>query len=169
MSGVRRVSSIRWRWVERNFPIACVDLLPVRLHEDAEQIGLIFRDTPHQNRRWCLIGGRVNRGERLSEAALRLWRDALGDSLPFESFIRPEPRVVEYLPRSREPGQPHDPRKHAIANTYLVRTSGSGRAHGTEALDFRWFSPTSIDSLAIGFGQEGVIRSLLPLLSRPTA
>lgn len=151
-----------WADVQRNLPILCVDALPLRLSQRKGhlEVGLILRNTPHQGRRWCLIGGRVLRGELLIEAVRREWVDALGDSLVFGKMLLETPQIFEYRPDGL-PGRPHDPRKHAVSATYAVWTDGAGHAQGKEAIEFKWFETVEIDAVLMGFGQETVVKDLI--------
>lgn len=156
------LNDAQWASVQDLVPIVCVDMLPVRERPSGMQVGLILRATPHQGRRWCLIGGRVRLDETLIEAAHRHWTDAVGDSLPFR--LLEAPIVVEYA-KDALSGRPHDPRKNAIAVTYRAQADGLATARGAEALDFRWFQAAELDEQVMGFGQEVVVNRLL---SAPT-
>lgn len=151
-----------WLDAERNLPILCVDALPVKMNGKGRniQVGLILRETPHQGIRWCLLGGRVLRGESLREALYRQWNSALGGSLSLGNLWQEAPKVIEYHPDSL-PGRPHDPRKHAVSITYAISTEGVGLTTGPEAIDFRWFDLVDINDQVMGFGQEVVVREIL--------
>lgn len=71
--------------------------------------------------------------------------------------------VGQYLPKARSDG-PHDPRKHAIALTYVVILTGTASPRG-EAIGFDWFTIASLPLDEMGFGQEIVVRRLLQQLS----
>ena len=162
------LSESDWVEAQRNLPILCVDVLPLRLQRKYSKIevGLILRETPHQGRRWCLIGGRVLRGEILVNAIQREWVDALGDSLPFGEVLPNFPQIIEYRPDAL-PGRPHDPRKHAVSVTYAVWTHGEGHHQGQEAIDFKWFEFSVLDGDLMGFGQELVVQKLMALVKAP--
>ena len=151
-----------WKRTRQTMPIACVDVVPVRM--DASEIlavGLIHRDTPLQGRRWCVVGGRLWRDEPLGDAIARQLRETLGDSIRFSILREPQPDyVVTYFSQPREIGL-HDPRQHALTLNFVVPISGTVTPGG-EALDFRWFD---IDALPtadeFGFGQKLVVRECL--------
>ena len=86
----------------------------------------------------------------------------LGPGVTWErpDFSRPE-MIGQYFPMARGTAG-YDPRKHAIGLTYRVALSGEPSPLG-EALDFRWFPETAIPFEEVGFGQEHVIRGLLPI------
>ena len=147
-----------WRIVQRRVPIACVDVLPLRRRTSGStQVGLIYRQTPHQGRRWCLIGGRLFRNEPLQTAVIRQVKEALGSKArcvlngPVQPLL-----VVEYLSRRRK-GSLFDPRQHAVSLTFSVQVSGRAKPAG-EALDFRWFNLEDLPSSKLfGFGQKKVV------------
>jgi ADP-ribose pyrophosphatase YjhB (NUDIX family) len=146
-----------WRRIQTVVPILCVDALAVR-RGVALEAGLILRETPHQGRRWCLLGGRVRRGEVLADALRREWHQALGPDYMMGPVDGPT--VVEYQPDAL-PGRPHDPRQHSVSMTYTVIATEEPRTLGREALDFRWFTVDQVNSEIVGFGQESVVtRSL---------
>lgn len=155
------LSDTEWEHAQRQLPIVCVDVLPVRA-EGAPEVGLILRQTPHQGLAWCLVGGRLRMGEGVADAARRELRSALGvqNAGPVG---RPD-LVVEYQRRAVGPG-PHDPRKHAIGLTFVVPLRVVTTAQG-EAQDFRWYDVHNLPDM--GFGQEAVIADLTDLVLERT-
>ena len=153
-----------WDRIQQVLPILCVDLMPVRHRMDASgfDVGLILRETPHQGQRWCLIGGRVRHLETLRNALSREWESALGTEFSPENLLSTRPEVVEYRPDTI-PGRPHDPRKHAVAATYVVLADGEHTATGGEALSFRWFHLEDLSPDLVGFGQETLVAGLLEI------
>lgn len=151
-----------WRIAQRSLPIACVDVLPIRKSESNKaQIGLISRNTPHQGRCWCLIGGRLLLNEPLRSAIARQIEAALG---PAVECVMREPVqpifVAEYFSEQRK-DELFDPRQHAIGMTFAARVEGETAVTG-EALAFRWFDignpPRESE---IGFGQAKVLAACL--------
>ena len=159
------LSEQEWQWAQQVLPILCVDAVPVRQFDDGLRFGLILRETPHQGQRWCFVGGRVRRAETLDEALDREWRAAFGATCPLGSVLKDCPAIIEYRPDATA-GRPHDPRKHAVAITYVVLTGGEPVASGAEAMDFRWFHPIELSSDVVGFGQETVIPGLVEVVDR---
>ena len=145
-----------WERVQQIVPIVCVDVMAVRVKAGVE-VGLILRETPHEGRRWCLVGGRLRRGESLSHAVLREVDSALGPGLLESQWSGRASSIVEYAPEPAGIG-PHDPRKHAIGLTYVVELLGEPQPRN-EALDFAWFARAELPTA--GFGQRGVIEGLL--------
>jgi ADP-ribose pyrophosphatase YjhB (NUDIX family) len=151
-----------WKWAQDSLPIACADVVPVRLDDagkSIEQIGLIFRQTPHQGRRWCMVGGRMWRNESLAEAAGRQLRETLGPAVQFEIDANRQPDfVAQYFTTSRSIGFV-DPRQHAITLVIVVPIAGEITAMG-EAESFRWFSPDDLPKPGEwGFGQDRVVEN----------
>jgi ADP-ribose pyrophosphatase YjhB (NUDIX family) len=151
------LEATEWRRIQALIPILCVDALPIR-HNDPTKVGLILRETPHQGRRWCLLGGRVRRGESLQDALAREWHEALGLDCPMGSVAAPI--VVEYRPDAIS-GRPHDPRQHSVSLTYAVAANDETSAPAGEALGFGWFDVGELDGNVMGFGQETVVAQVM--------
>ena len=152
----------QYRLVQASVPIVCVDIVPLKMNGSAiDAIGLILRDTPHQGRRWCLVGGRVLRDESLAQAAARHLRETLGNAIRFSLDPDIQPVYVsQYFPTPRPPGV-LDPRQHSVAMNYLVPIEGEVRAGG-EAHQFQWFPPTSLPTpTEFGFQQDLVLAECL--------
>ncbi len=130
-----------WKWTQDHVPIACVDVLPVRLSAGrVDRVGLIHRDTPHQGRRWCLVGGRLWRDEPFPAAVARQLRETLGPAVAFEPVAadRQPDHVVQYFTTPRTDGL-LDPRQHAVTMNFVVPLLADAAAPAGEAFDFRWF------------------------------
>ncbi|WP_377641827.1 DUF4916 domain-containing protein [Oryzobacter terrae] len=152
-----------WNRVERSIPVACVDVLPVRFGgAGVVEVGLIRRATPHQGQRWCLVGGRVRRGESLAQSAVRELTTALDLPRPVDvtAFEGQAPLIAQYLPDAVAPGL-HDPRKHAIAMTFTAEVPTVLGVRGDEATSFRWFAPEELDASVVGFGQQVLLPELV--------
>jgi ADP-ribose pyrophosphatase YjhB (NUDIX family) len=152
--------------LRRRVPIACVDVLPLRKRSNKNsEIGLIYRDTPHQGRRWCLIGGRIYLNESFPCALSRHIHETLGTAI---QWIAEEPihplYVAEYFSVPVR-GALYDPRQHAIAFTLAVEIRGPIEVAG-EALDFKWFSRKHLPTArSFGFGQDKVVEECLRRLA----
>ena len=145
-------------------PIACADVVPVKLAGDGasiEKIGLIYRDTPHQGMRWCMVGGRMRRNESFAEAAGRQLRETLGPRVRFDIPSDDQPDfVAQYFTTERSVGF-LDPRQHAITLAIVVAVSGEVMASG-EAASFRWFDSRDLpEPDQFGFGQDAVISACI--------
>jgi ADP-ribose pyrophosphatase YjhB (NUDIX family) len=153
-----------WHLVEGRMPIACVDVLPLRNAEGSPQeVGLIWRPAP-VDQHWCLIGGRILRNESVEEAQQRLLTDSLGPHIRWRSRTNEQPiYVAQYFPHKRA-GYPRDPRKHAVALTYVVDLDGRIEPSGEAAGGFRWFASDSLSSVDFGFEQGLVVERCLAAL-----
>lgn len=152
-----------WKRAQDTVPIACVDVLPMRLNASGklEKVGLIFRDTPHQGQRWCIVGGRLWRNESIAEAITRQLRETLGSRIVFEIGADPQPDYVsQYFPVARPVGCV-DPRQHALTLVFMIPLTGDPTPTG-EARDFRWFDPSHLPlPEEFGFGQDKVVAGCL--------
>jgi ADP-ribose pyrophosphatase YjhB (NUDIX family) len=161
MSGWLEASD--WKRAQETLPIACVDIVPVRLDEvgNIERVGLIFRDTPHQGLRWCMVGGRIWRNESIAEVITRQLRETLGARIAFHIDPDPQPTYVsQYFPTQREIGS-LDPRQHAVTLNFVVPVTGEPMAGG-EAREFQWFGPSQLPTPEeFGFGQDRFIGACL--------
>lgn len=135
-------------------PILSVDLLPVLRF--TRTFGLIERDTYAGGRGLNLVGGAVLLDEPLLAAVARHVAATLGDEagLQVDSL-----RLFGIYPyhRKARPGQPHDPRKHAVSLTYTGMLQGEvrpmGEAHAFHTFDIDAPPPPE----AFGFGQGSVV------------
>ncbi len=163
------LDSDRWHEIQESVPVACVDVLPLQFEAKGKgsntAVGLIFRETPHQGRRWCLVGGRIFRNESLTEAVSDQLRDALGEEIQFELEQEIQPHyVAQYFDIPRAIGG-FDPRQHAIGLTYCVQVKGAIHARG-EALSFAWFHPRRLPAPEeFGFDQDRVVAACLARLN----
>jgi ADP-ribose pyrophosphatase YjhB (NUDIX family) len=158
------LSNEDWKWVQETMPIPCADVVPVKFASDGktiQQIGLIYRDTPHQGVRWCMVGGRMWRNESLAEAATRQLRETLGLAIRFDIDPERQPDfVVQYFTSRRSVGY-LDPRQHAITLAIVVPVTGEISAMG-EAQSFKWFNPDQLPPPAEwGFEQDRATRECL--------
>lgn len=150
----------RWRAIQSSVPIACVDLLLVRKDRTGgRHFGLIYRETPHQGRRWCLIGGRLRLNETFRAAVIREIREALGAvvSRNLRSDLQPV-FAAEYLSRKTRAAL-FDPRQHAVGLVFVVEVGEDFTAKPRgEALKFAWFQEEELRGRAmLGFGQKKVV------------
>jgi ADP-ribose pyrophosphatase YjhB (NUDIX family) len=148
--------------IQKRVPIACVDVLALRNWPGkSTEVGLIYRDTPHQGRRWCLIGGRVYLNETFRFALDRHIYETLGRKVHWISKAPIQPLfVAEYLSKGVR-GALYDPRQHAIASTFAVKIRGTIEIGG-EAFDFKWFHRNKLPTArSFGFGQSKVVEECL--------
>ncbi len=147
-----------WEFVQSRVPIACVDILPIKVGPGnptiVRSIGLILRNSPGEGERWCLIGGRLLRNESLPEALQRQVRETLGHAVTVEPPPDQQPTYIEqYFTTPRAEGRV-DPRQHALGLIYCLPIEGEVQVQG-EALRFAWFDTNELPSPdEFGFGQH---------------
>lgn len=154
-----------WKWAQDTLPILCVDVVPVVVGRDGrtvERVGLIHRDTPHQGLRWCIVGGRLWRGESLAQGATRQLRETLGLDVAFASLDDRQPEhIVQYFPSHRADGL-YDPRQHAVTANFVVPIVGGEVDAGGEALSFHWYPVNQLpEPKAWGFRQDEIVAACL--------
>jgi ADP-ribose pyrophosphatase YjhB (NUDIX family) len=176
---MRPFAPAEWADLRRRIPIACVDILPYHRGDRSRPsqlgVGLIERwypelGWPNARRVWCVLGGRQQVDETIPESIDSQISKTLGvgraGPIPTEPLT-----VVEYLPVARRPGDPDDPRQHAIGLLYAVelpREIPRPLPAGSDALDFRWFDAAALPAKAeIGFSlSETVHRCVARLQGR---
>jgi ADP-ribose pyrophosphatase YjhB (NUDIX family) len=147
-------------------PIVCIDILPIQRSpsDKINRIGLIKRHPPHEGDKWCTVGGRLLFGESLQDGIWRQLRDTLGSDIQIARGLDIQPLyVAQYSPslEAAEGFDAVDPRKHAVALTYLLEIEGV-IAPQNEALDFKWCTLSEFRTNEhIGLGQERVIEMCL--------
>ncbi len=159
-----------WAWAQKNLPIVCVDVLPIRFSSkeftEIEAVGLITRATDQGTPGWCLIGGRVLRGESLAAAIRRQVKETLGDHMRVYLSRELNPAcIAQYSPTGKTPFC-FDPRQHSIGLTYAVEIRGSPDPRG-EATAFDWFKPSHLPpSRQFGFNQDRIVERCLRNLQK---
>lgn len=161
-AGDRWIPEEEYKAIRGRVPIVCVDLLPIA-DGSKLQVGLIRRNTCG-GQGWCLIGGAVLIDEPLTDAVARHLKVTLGSGVSLAPWTLRMITVAEYF-RQQRPAALHDPRKHAIALTYLGVCIGDP-VPGGEASDFRWFAPDQLPSSAeFGFGQDRIVGKLIQAIT----
>jgi ADP-ribose pyrophosphatase YjhB (NUDIX family) len=161
-SGDRWIPEEEYVAITRRVPIVCVDVLPLRAKPNPA-IGLIFRDTYDGGRGWCLVGGAVLHNEPLLDAVQRHVSTTLGQEVSLQESTLELVDVIQYF---SEPniGEFYDPRKHAVALTYIAELNGPVVPKG-EALKFQWFAIEELPGpSSFGFGQDRIVQRLLQYL-----
>lgn len=127
-------------------PIAAAGVVCFR----GDDVLLIRRGAPPRLGEWSLPGGRIEWGERASDAALRELREETGCEGEIVGLID----VVDGLMSDR----------HYVLIDYAVRwLSGEPRA-GDDAADARFFSPNEIAGLGMWDETERIIEAARALL-----
>lgn len=157
-----RLPQKKWEEIQQAVPIACVDVLMMRTAPTGDlECGLILRDTPHQGRRWCLIGGRFLRNETFVDGIDREVRAALGSRITCVPNSPVQPLYVAEYFSVRRRSRLFDPRQHAIGLVFGAQIQGEPYPCG-EALEFQWFRASRLpDAKHFGFGQQKVVAECL--------
>ncbi|CAN7688115.1 DUF4916 domain-containing protein [Paenibacillus sp. LjRoot153] len=164
------IEESEWNNIQQLLPIVCVDILPINVSEKGEilRVGLILRNTPHEGKKWCTVGGRLLYGESIQNGILRQLKETLGNNIQIKGELESQPLyVAQYSPtiELHEEFDAVDPRKHAIGLTYSLELDGCVEPQN-EAIDFQWFSISELRiKQDIGFHQDKVISSCMELLN----
>lgn len=147
--------------IEKSIPITCVDFVPLRCGKHGTEVGLILRESPF-GRVWCHQGGRVQHGETIGDAIRRHALDTL--NVEIDPGSDPQPVFVyQWFPEELMPQTGlvagRDPRKHAIALSFVIDLDGKEPTPQNEALEFGYFP---IDALPepLWPGCQHVVRQL---------
>lgn len=126
-------------------PIICVDMIPVDFLNGAMRMGIITRATGPEQGKPAILGGRIQKNERIAGAISRHLEGSFGDGdfdfHPGNDEDSPF-YVAQYKHAPTDEGG-YDPTKHAIAMTYLVEIE-EPEAVSDEAQDFRWITSEQI-------------------------
>ncbi len=121
--------------IQRNIPVACVDLLVLRKHAGTVETLLIKRKIYPEQGKWCLIGGRILKNEYTKDAIRRQAQEELGLS------VKILPPWNEIMPFGVFNDPKSDKQKHFVVLAYPVMiTRGRLNASGPEFSEARWFA-----------------------------
>lgn len=122
--------------IQQSVPIACVDLIILRKNsENIIETLLIKRKIYPEIGKWCLIGGRIIKGERVSDTIRRQAKIELGVSVDIVSPWNENTPIMSLSdPLS-------DAQKHFVVLVYPVTISGGQiKKSGPEFSEAKWFS-----------------------------
>ncbi len=150
----KRIPDKLFQEIQGNVPIPCVDLVVIRRMETDPEILLIKRDIQPEKGKWCLIGGRVLKDERLGEAIDRQAKHELGVQVKIlEGFDETRPFVFD--------APDADPQKHSIAHVYPVEiVKGELMSKGPESDEIRWIPVNKLPT-KMGFNHREVINTVI--------
>jgi 8-oxo-dGTP diphosphatase len=120
-------------------PLLCVDLVFKKRNKTL----LIKRKIPPYKGYWCLVGGRVFYGERVTDAVYRQAKNETGLRIKIERLIG-----VYDSPK-------RDPSKHAISLAYIVTPIGGNLRTGPESDEIKFFSKLPAK---IGFDHKNILK-----------
>jgi ADP-ribose pyrophosphatase YjhB (NUDIX family) len=129
--------------IQKNIPVPCVDLLPIRKTKDGKiEALLIKRKIYPEQGKWGLIGGRILKDELTKEAIKRQAKEELGVSVKIvPPWTKINPFAVFNDPIS-------DKQKHFVALTYPVLiTKGKIKVSGPEFSEAKWFQLNKLPGL----------------------
>jgi 8-oxo-dGTP diphosphatase len=125
---------------ESKRPIAAVGVVCLR----GQDVLLVRRGTPPLEDSWSLPGGRVDWGERTTDAALRELKEETGCTAEIVGLID----VVDaVLSRRGAPGE--SPWGHYVLIDYAARWIAGEPKAGDDARDARFFTPAEIPALGL--------------------
>ncbi|HRP12294.1 MAG TPA: NUDIX hydrolase [Terricaulis sp.] len=128
-----------------------------------DDVLLVRRGTPPLAGRWSIPGGRIEWGERATDAALRELMEETGCSAELIGLID----VVDALLTNSgaETGESRGPWAHYVLVDYAARwTAGEPRA-GDDADEARFFSPAEIAGLGLWSETVRVIEAARALVN----
>ena len=140
--------------IQKNMPIACVDLLVLRKKAGHIETLLIKRKIYPEIGKWCLIGGRILKDEYTKDTIRRQAREELGVSV---TIIPP---WSEIMPFAVFNDPVSDTQKHFVVLAYPVMiTKGTLNATGPEFSEARWFPLNKLPA-KIGFYHPKILAML---------
>ncbi len=138
--------------IQKNTPIACVDLLVLRKQKGGGfETLLIKRKIFPEEGVWCLIGGRILKGEYTKDAIKRQAKKELGVS------VKILPPWSETMPLAVFNDPISDKQKHFVGLVYpVIITRGTLNTSGPEFSEAKWFPLNKIPP-KIGFYHGAVL------------
>ena len=136
-NSVERVPDDVWAEVVKHMPIPSVDLV-VRC---ADGILLAKRQNEPAKGEWFVPGGRVRKGERLSEAVERVAQEELGVGVSIEERLGAYDHLYDTSDVDGSGG------KHYVANGFLVTPETEAFSLDAQHSDFSIFAVDSLPDL----------------------
>lgn len=138
--------------IQKTIPIACVDLIILRKNNrGALETLLIKRKIYPEEKKWCLIGGRILKDEGTKKTIARQAKEELGVSV---RILKP---WTEETPFAVYNNSVADKQKHFVTLTFpVVITKGSVKTSGPEFSEAKWF-PLNRFPKPFGFHHEHVM------------
>lgn len=165
--GAKREKTVvpRSRWIpdelfqqiQKNMPVACVDLIVLRRgKKNIVETLLMRRKIYPEQGKWCLIGGRILKDEYTNETIRRQAKEELGVS------VRILPLWSETNPFAVFNDPVSDKQKHFVALAYPVMiAAGKIKKSGPEFSEAKWFSLDKLPPAAtFGFYHAKVLAML---------
>lgn len=142
------LSEKEYQLVTSKTPIPTVDLVILRQNKKRLEVLLLVRKTGYAKGQWCIIGGRIWRGESIKDIVQRQ-AGGLGVKVKILSpFDYNFPALVNDRPKQ-------DLTKHSICNVYPVEIiKGKIKEEGEEHKGFKWFPVNKLPILAYDHKNE---------------
>lgn len=142
--------------IQRSIPIACIDLIVLRKNNQGMiETLLIKRRIYPEIGKWCLIGGRIIKGEQIEDTIYRQAKIELGIEVEILSpWNKGNPVIVLSDPVS-------DIQKHFIVLVYAVTIKkGKVRGSGPESSEMKWFLLDKIPK-KLGFAHKEELNAFI--------
>jgi 8-oxo-dGTP diphosphatase len=107
-----------------------------------DDVLLVRRGAPPLEGQWSLPGGRIEWGERATDAALRELKEETGCNAELIGLID----VVDAVLARRDGGEPWG---HYVLVDYAARWTDGEPCAGDDARDARFFAPREIEALGL--------------------
>lgn len=144
----KRLSNSLFKTIQKSMPVACVDLIILRKNKGAIETLLIKRRLYPEERKWCLIGGRILKGEYARDT---IKRQALKE---FGVSVKILPPWNEMMPLGAYSDPVSDRQKHFVVLVYpVIITKGKLKKEGPEYSEAKWFKIKKLPKI-IGFAQK---------------
>lgn len=142
------LSEEEYKLVTDKTPIPTVDLVILRNSKKGWEVLLLVRKTGYAKGKWCIIGGRIWKNEKIRDAIKRQ-ADDLGVQ------VKIIPPFNENFPVMVNDDSKLDLTKHPISSVYPVKiVGGMIREEGEEYKGFRWFPVNKLPPLAYDHKNE---------------
>ncbi|TKX66097.1 GDP-mannose mannosyl hydrolase [Halorubrum sp. SP9] len=136
-NSVERIPDDVWAEVVKHMPIPSVDLVVMC----ADGILLAKRQNEPAKSEWFVPGGRVRKGERLSEAVERVAQEELGVKVSIEERLGAYDHLYDTSDVDESGG------KHYVANGFLVTPETESFSLDPQHSDFSIFAVDSLPDL----------------------
>ena len=144
-----------FREIRKSIPIACVDLIVLRVKNKKIETLFIKRAIYPELGKWCLIGGRIIRGESLGDTIRRQVKTELGVSV---KIIKPWNETFPIMALSDDTS---DIQKQFVVLVYPVIISGGNlKKSGPEFSEAKWFSIKKLPKI-LGFAHKKELNSFI--------
>lgn len=151
----KRLPDQLFQTIQRSIPVACIDLVMLRKNKGVIETLLIKRKLYPEEGKWCLIGGRILKGERARDTIRRQAFKELGVS------VKILPPWNEMMPLGVFSDPVSDKQKHFVVLVYpVIITKGKLKKDGPEFSEIKWFKINKLPKI-IGFDQKKWLKAFV--------